>query len=73
MRVLYFDAFAGISGNMTLAALLGLGIDRDWFQEELKKLNLGNVEFAFTEVSKHGIAGLHIEVLLDGQPVEEQE
>ena len=29
MRVLYFDCFSGISGDMTLAALADAGADRN--------------------------------------------
>ena len=40
MKILYFDCFSGISGDMTLGALLDLGIDKDLFLKELSKLNL---------------------------------
>lgn len=40
MRVLYFDCFSGISGDMTLGALLDLGLEQDVFLNELKKLNV---------------------------------
>ena len=49
MRTLYFDCFAGASGNMILGALLALGIDL----EELKR-NLGffyrNIEFFYRNI-----------------------
>ena len=37
-RILYFDIVNGISGDMTIAALLGLGISKEIFLEEIKKL-----------------------------------
>ena len=40
MRVLYFDCFSGVSGDMMLGALLDLGIDQNKFLDELNKLNL---------------------------------
>jgi uncharacterized protein (DUF111 family) len=40
MRILYFDCFSGISGDMTIGALLDLGIDTDVFLNELSKLEL---------------------------------
>jgi uncharacterized protein (DUF111 family) len=44
MKALYFDCFAGISGDMTLGALIDLGIDKNVFINELKKLNLGGYD-----------------------------
>jgi uncharacterized protein (DUF111 family) len=41
MKILYFDNFSGISGDMAIGALLDLGIDQRAFLNELKKLNLG--------------------------------
>ena len=43
MRIAYFDLVAGISGDMTVAALLDLGVPRKRLQEELGKL--AGVEF----------------------------
>ena len=40
MKCLYFDCFAGISGDMTLGALLDLGVPLAYLKDELKKLNL---------------------------------
>jgi len=37
MRILYFDCFAGASGDMILGALLDLGIDVGIFKRELAK------------------------------------
>ena len=34
----YFDCFSGISGDMTLGALIDLGASREWLQEELTRL-----------------------------------
>ena len=39
-KILYFDCSSGISGDMTLGALLDLGLDRELFLEELKNLHL---------------------------------
>jgi uncharacterized protein (DUF111 family) len=40
MKILYFDCFSGISGDMTVAALLNLGLPFDYLKEQLRQLNL---------------------------------
>ena len=62
MRTLYFDCFAGASGNMILGALIGLGIDRDLLTKELGKLNLPEVSLEVTDVDRSGITAKHVEV-----------
>lgn len=63
-RILYFDIVNGISGDMTIAALLGLGISKEIFLEEIKKLNLGD-EFNINiqEKNESGIVGIKVEVI----------
>mgnify|MGYP002515670193 CR=1 FL=1 len=36
----YFDIINGISGDMTIATLLDLGVSKDIFLEEIKKLKM---------------------------------
>ena len=40
MKTLFFDCSSGISGNMTLGALLELVGDEIWFLEQIEKLNI---------------------------------
>ncbi|MCL1934746.1 MAG: nickel pincer cofactor biosynthesis protein LarC [Candidatus Azobacteroides sp.] len=63
MKTLYFDCFSGISGDMTLAALVDLGVDKDLLIHELQKLNLPGWSIEFSEVAKHGIRAKRIEVV----------
>jgi uncharacterized protein (TIGR00299 family) protein len=64
MSILYFDCISGISGDMTLSALIDLGIDLKKLTSELNKLHLNGWEIRVSEVSKHGIGAKHAEVIL---------
>jgi uncharacterized protein (TIGR00299 family) protein len=64
MKILYFDCFSGISGDMTLSALIDLGIDLHRLTDELNKLHLDGWEIRVSEVSKHGIVAKHVNVVL---------
>jgi len=52
MRFLYFDCFAGISGDMTISSLLSHGIDIDKFKGELSKLPFDGYDLEFGSVKK---------------------
>lgn len=64
MRTLYFDCFAGASGNMILAALIAAGVDRELLAEELRKLNIPDFELRMETVDRSGIASQHLEVIV---------
>ncbi|MGI8813480.1 MAG: nickel pincer cofactor biosynthesis protein LarC [Pyrinomonadaceae bacterium] len=68
MRTLYFDCFAGASGNMILGALIALGVDRDELCERLKKLSISNFDLHVSEVDRSGIKALHVEVRTPEEP-----
>ena len=65
MKILYFDCFSGISGDMTLGALLDLGIDRKHWREEMKKLKLTGYRLEIKEGIKKGISGTDVFVELE--------
>jgi len=65
MKILYFDCFSGISGDMAMAALLDLGIDRDKFLKELGKLKLDGYEIVIRNTQKNGITGTDVQVVLN--------
>lgn len=68
MRVLYYDCFSGISGDMHLGAMLDLGVDSDYLKEELSKLSL-DAEFSLDiqQACKMGISGTKVDVKLTPQ------
>ena len=69
-KILYYDASSGISGDMNLAALVGLGVDFGYLCSELEKLNLsGEFRLEQKNVVKNSIAATKIDVvLLKSQP-----
>jgi uncharacterized protein (TIGR00299 family) protein len=64
MKTLYFDCFAGASGNMILGGLIALGVDPRRLGEQLKLLNLPDFEIELTDVDKSGIAAVHANVMV---------
>jgi uncharacterized protein (TIGR00299 family) protein len=62
MRTLYFDCFAGASGNMILGGLVALGLDRDRLVEELKKVSPVEMSIDFETVNRSGISATHARV-----------
>ncbi len=62
MRILYYDCFSGISGDMNLGAMIDLGIDKDYLTGELDKLNLKGWELIVQKDQRHGIFGTKVTV-----------
>ena len=62
MRIAYFNCFAGISGDMTLGALVDLGFPVGVLEEELSKLGLRNWRLSENKVLKKGLQGTQIKV-----------
>ncbi|NNL42790.1 MAG: nickel pincer cofactor biosynthesis protein LarC [Desulfobacterales bacterium] len=56
----YFDCFSGISGDMTLGALLDLGIPVEWLQEKLKKIPLKAFDIKVEQVLKNGLTAQNV-------------
>lgn len=67
MRTLYFDCFSGISGDMTVGALLDLGADLGKLIEDLKLLNIGGYEIKAEKKLKNGIMGTDFNVILEDE------
>ncbi|MBT8366518.1 MAG: nickel pincer cofactor biosynthesis protein LarC, partial [Deltaproteobacteria bacterium] len=58
----YFDCFAGISGDMTLGALIDLGVPLEWLKDQLRSIPLDNFEIAVTSTRRHGIHAQSVNV-----------
>lgn len=67
MKVLYFDCSCGISGNMTLGALLEIVGDENYLIDELKKLNVDGYKIDISKKVTNGITGTYVDVILDSE------
>jgi pyridinium-3,5-bisthiocarboxylic acid mononucleotide nickel chelatase len=56
----YFDCFSGISGDMTLGALIDLGVPVKHLERRLKSIPLKNFDLAVTPVHRNGIRAMSI-------------
>ena len=61
-KVLYFDPFNGISGDMILGALIDLGVPIDHLRSELGKLGLEEFDISSRQVERQGLFGLDVKV-----------
>lgn len=69
MKTLFFDCIAGTSGDMTLGALVDLGVELDMIREELKKLDISGYKLSASKERRMGISGTRVKVeLQDDQP-----
>lgn len=64
MKIIYLDCQAGISGDMTVAALLDLGVPLEYLSMELAKLGLpsGSYELSTVRTERHHITALKFDV-----------
>ena len=51
----YFDCFCGISGDMTLGALIDLGTPLEWLHKELSRLPLAGCHLSAKRVIRNGM------------------
>src|SRR5258707_4637539 len=62
MKYAYFDCFSGISGDMTLGALLDAGVSVERLRTELKGLNVPGWNLSTEKVWKNGMAATYAKV-----------
>ena len=64
-KTLYLECYSGISGDMTVAALLDLGADMEVLKESLKSLPVGGFRTEITRVKKSGLDACDFSVILE--------
>lgn len=64
-KTLYLECYSGISGDMTVAALLDLEADRSVLDRVLKSLKVSGFETKISRVVKSGIDACDFDVVLD--------
>jgi uncharacterized protein (TIGR00299 family) protein len=62
MKAAYFDCFSGISGDMTLGALVDAGCSLDVLRTRLQGLQVPGWEISCEKVWKNGMAATHVKV-----------
>ena len=65
MKVAYFDCFSGVSGDMTLGALVDAGLDMAVLRDELAKLPVHAYRLDHHVVKRNGLRGTKVDVLVD--------
>ena len=64
-KTLYLECYSGISGDMTVAALLDLGADREVLQKSLESLPVDGFRTEISRVKKSGLDACDFSVILD--------
>src|SRR5216683_5754619 len=67
MKLAYFDCFSGISGDMTLGALVDAGCDVEHLRAELRGLQVAGWELSAEKVWKNGMAATYVKVRTEDQ------
>jgi len=65
MHIVYFDCFAGVSGDMLVGALIDLGADFASLTRQLSSLGLKGYELTSKQVTRNGIAAIKFDVEVD--------
>jgi len=62
MKIIYYDCFSGISGDMNLGAMIDLGTEESYLVNELNKLHLEGWKLEVIKDQRHGITGTKVTV-----------
>jgi len=67
MKIAYFDLFCGLSGDITLGALVDAGLSLADLRKGLAKLPLKGYSLSSRRVMKHAISATKVDVTIAGQ------
>jgi len=67
MKLVYFDCFSGISGDMTLGALVDAGCAVEHLRTELRGLQVPGWELTAEKIWKNGMAATYVKVVTEDQ------
>jgi hypothetical protein len=67
MKLAYFDCFSGISGDMTLGALVDAGCAVEQLRAQLRGLQVPGWELTAEKVWKNGMAATYVKVVTEDQ------
>ena len=62
MKTLYFDCFAGASGDMILGAMVAAGVDANVLREQLSLLHVEGFNISFEKVDRSGLSATYARV-----------
>ncbi len=65
MATLYLECFSGISGDMTVASLLDLGVDQNKLFQAIKSLKIDGYEIKVSKTEKNGVTACDFDVVLE--------
>src|SRR2546427_10764810 len=68
MRIAIFDPSAGVSGDMTLGALLSLGVPASWLEQLPARLGLAGVGVTIRDTRRCGVAAKQVEFSIPPPP-----
>src|SRR5678816_813014 len=59
MKTVYFDCFAGASGDMILGAMVAAGVDPNVLSQQLERLNVEGFSVQFKKVTRAGLGATY--------------
>lgn len=64
MKILYYDCFSGISGDMHLGAMIDIGVPKEYLINELARLGINEYKLNIKKARRKGIEGTMVDVII---------